>query len=440
MEKKYQIFISSTYTDLVDERMEVINTILSMYQIPIGMEYFNAADSDQWEIIKNTIDFSDYYLLILGQRYGSVDSNGFGFTEKEYDYALSQGIPIYSFVLDETVPRKNDQRESEADGILKIKNFREKVLKNSKMADFWKEKNELAKKVSLSLTKAFKDKPRIGWIRSNNAASIQVLEEISKLSTENRQLRDQLEFYTKGSDRRPILNLSLDQKEIQITPFKSDYPDYIKKIGLEDIPEEFREFVTEEEIREYNNEIEEKTNEVKEYNVTSFQNFQNTYNRKPISLKIKNTGTLKATSITITMKFPDDIDVSKEEKFEEIKNRNPLKILHPENIARKRSYEMKKDSQKMLDFIHFGGTGINRSFDLTNRIALLSNNNNNIRIDKSKHIVTINIESLLHKLEMNLTNKIYLIPYKKGKFVIKYSIICEEISDLTDGEIEIEIL
>lgn len=440
MEKKYQIFISSTYTDLVDERMEVINTILSMYQIPIGMEYFNAADSDQWEIIRNTIDFSDYYLLILGQRYGSSDNNGFGFTEKEYDYALSQNIPIYSFLLEESVPRRNDQRELEADGISKIRNFREKVLKNSKMADFWKEKNELAKKVSLSLSKAFNDKPRIGWIRSNNAASIQVLEEMSKLSTENRQLRDQLEFYTKGTDRKPILNIALDQKEIQLTPFKNEYPDYIRKISLEDIAEEVREFVTDEEIREYNNEINEKTREVNEYNETSIYNFQNTYNRKPISLKIKNIGTLKATSITITMKFPGEIEVSKEDKFDEIKNLNPLKSHHPENIARKRLYEKKKDSQKMLDFIHFGGTEFNRNFELSNRLAFLSNNSNDIIIDKSKHVVTIHIESLLHKLQMNLTNRIYLIPYKKGKFLIKYSIICEEISDLTDGEIEIEIL
>lgn len=60
MDKKYQIFISSTYKDLINEREQVRDTILSMYQFPIGMEMFSAADEEQWEIIKETIDSSDY--------------------------------------------------------------------------------------------------------------------------------------------------------------------------------------------------------------------------------------------------------------------------------------------------------------------------------------------------------------------------------------------
>lgn len=72
MEKKYQIFISSTYEDLKEERRIVQDTILSMYQFPIGMEMFSAADEKQWEIIQETIDSSDYYVLIMGFRYGSI--------------------------------------------------------------------------------------------------------------------------------------------------------------------------------------------------------------------------------------------------------------------------------------------------------------------------------------------------------------------------------
>ena len=52
-------------------RAKVRDAILSMMHFPVGMEMFNAADEEQWEIIKETIDSSDYYVLILGQRYGS---------------------------------------------------------------------------------------------------------------------------------------------------------------------------------------------------------------------------------------------------------------------------------------------------------------------------------------------------------------------------------
>ena len=75
MEKKYQIFISSTYKDLIEARSKVRDAILSMMHFPVGMEMFNAADEEQWEIIQETIDSSDYYVLILGQRYGSVSES-----------------------------------------------------------------------------------------------------------------------------------------------------------------------------------------------------------------------------------------------------------------------------------------------------------------------------------------------------------------------------
>ena len=48
LNKKYQIFISSTFIDLEEERKAVQETILSMYQFPIGMEMFSAGDEEQW--------------------------------------------------------------------------------------------------------------------------------------------------------------------------------------------------------------------------------------------------------------------------------------------------------------------------------------------------------------------------------------------------------
>ena len=103
MDKKYQVFISSTYKDLIEEREKVCDVILSMYHFPIGMEMFNAADEEQWEIIQETIDSSDYYVLILGKRYGSIipegkPDAGMSYTEKEYRYAVSQGIPVLTFI------------------------------------------------------------------------------------------------------------------------------------------------------------------------------------------------------------------------------------------------------------------------------------------------------------------------------------------------------
>ena len=97
--KKYQVFISSTYDDLIKERAAVINCLLDNDCIPVGMEQFPALPISQWEYIKKMIDNSDYYLLIIGGKYGLVDSEtGLSYTEKEFEYAIKQGIPIISFL------------------------------------------------------------------------------------------------------------------------------------------------------------------------------------------------------------------------------------------------------------------------------------------------------------------------------------------------------
>ena len=77
-EKKYQVFVSSTYEDLVEERKEVVQAILECGCIPAGMELFPGSSRSQWEVIKQVIDDSDYYVMILAGKYGSegIDEDG----------------------------------------------------------------------------------------------------------------------------------------------------------------------------------------------------------------------------------------------------------------------------------------------------------------------------------------------------------------------------
>ncbi|KST85401.1 hypothetical protein KF7_1123 [Lactococcus lactis subsp. lactis] len=99
MEKKYQVFISSTYTDLIEERQKAVEAILSAGHIPAGMELFHAGDETQKELISEWIEDSDIYVLILGGRYGSLDSDGMGYTHWEYEKAKELGKPFFSLVL-----------------------------------------------------------------------------------------------------------------------------------------------------------------------------------------------------------------------------------------------------------------------------------------------------------------------------------------------------
>ena len=56
MEKRYQVFISSTYQDLQPARQEVSQALLRADCFPAGMELFPAADEEQFAFIKQVID------------------------------------------------------------------------------------------------------------------------------------------------------------------------------------------------------------------------------------------------------------------------------------------------------------------------------------------------------------------------------------------------
>jgi hypothetical protein len=64
MQKRYQVFLSSTFRDLEVERLEVMRALLELDCFPCGMEYFPASNDDQWSFIKDLIDQCDYYVVV----------------------------------------------------------------------------------------------------------------------------------------------------------------------------------------------------------------------------------------------------------------------------------------------------------------------------------------------------------------------------------------
>ena len=112
MDKVYQVFVSSTFVDLEDERRQVSNALAKAGYLVAGMELFPATDQQQLDFIKRVIDRSDYYVVIVGGRYGSLADGQISFTEHEFEYARSNGIPVLAFLHkhpDRIEVRKTDQ-------------------------------------------------------------------------------------------------------------------------------------------------------------------------------------------------------------------------------------------------------------------------------------------------------------------------------------------
>ena len=178
MEKKYQIFISSTYDDLKNERQQAIKAILEMGHIPVGMEMFSAGDESQWQLIKRQIMDCDYYIVIVAHRYGSMDGD-ISYTEKEFNFAVQNSIPVIGFILNDKTRWQKVKIDMEADKIAKLELFKAKV--KERIIDSWSSATELKSKVSIALMKQMNVNPRTGWMKASNLSDPEVLNEISSV-------------------------------------------------------------------------------------------------------------------------------------------------------------------------------------------------------------------------------------------------------------------
>ncbi len=191
MDKRYQIFVSSTFADLKDERQQVIQALMEMDCIPSGMELFPAQDDEQWDFIRRVINDCDYYLLIIGGRYGSLSEDGVSYTEKEFDYAVSNGLKVIALLHEN--PGEISVAKSEVNPELreKLEAFRQKVSSN-RLVKFWSDAKELPGLVALSLSKTIKAYPAVGWVRADRISNEDVLSELNQVRKENEILKARL--------------------------------------------------------------------------------------------------------------------------------------------------------------------------------------------------------------------------------------------------------
>lgn len=170
MKRKYQVFVSSTYEDLKEERKAISQALLESDCIPAGMELFPASNKKSWDIIKKVIDESDYYLLVVAGKYGSTKKNSrgkdIGYTEMEYNYAKRIKKPIIAFLhndLDNIIAKKAETTEY---GKQMLADFRAKILGSHYQVSFWHDTGTLVSKIKDALHNLIQSTPAAGWIKA----------------------------------------------------------------------------------------------------------------------------------------------------------------------------------------------------------------------------------------------------------------------------------
>lgn len=226
MKKKFQVFISSTYTDLIEERQRAVTAVLDSNHIPAGMELFKANNQDQMNVIRQWIDESDVFMLILGGRYGSLDpATQKSYTHLEYEYALEKQMPIFTLILTDKMIRDKYSQSNrpmkdfrEVDNPEKHTTFVEQT-KTGSVIKYLDSIYQIDAAVMGSL-RHFEDNSNIGgWVRSNDSSAdnhsfIQQIEELKSeivlLKDENRVLTEENHVNRRlpGSKKESIFNFS----------------------------------------------------------------------------------------------------------------------------------------------------------------------------------------------------------------------------------------
>lgn len=172
MERLYQVFVSSTFTDLQEERRRVMEVLLNANCVPAGMELFPASGQDQLDMIKPIIDRSDYYLIIVGARYGSPSSRGISFTEREYRHAVEHGKHILGFVHEDPASLPFNRSEPDPSVRERLQRFRASVMEG-RMVSLYRNPEDLATKVLASIGQAKSQFPQEGWVRGREVTMLE---------------------------------------------------------------------------------------------------------------------------------------------------------------------------------------------------------------------------------------------------------------------------
>ncbi len=452
-EPKYQVFISSTYTDLVEARRAAINTVLESYNFPVGMELFGADNDEQWSIIKELIDISDYYILILGHRYGSISkADGISFTEKEFDYAVSKGVKLMCFVRNEHVATHPHERDTDNENLQKLQLFRTKVLTN-RLCEFWDSVDDLKHKISSSLYKNMRKHGGVGWVRGNQVSG-HLAEELARLSEENRKLREEnILLKSQTEERVPKLEITVNDtfkqnqnldEELKIAipklngsakfvrPKKRELKYVRAETALEktfwNLANDFGLKQLNEYIEIYNKEIDDITEEDIENHNKSLKLLNKLENGiLQLDLNIENSGNSIANLISVDIEVPDFLmiidDKSKDnlKTIRELFEKNILNILTPEERREK--------------------TLKSRTFDvpiIKPYIPNFKQNNSNTEDYTENNFIHISINTLMHTKRLIFDNY-YLFPLMVGNGILKIKVICSELKEQIYFEIPISV-
>lgn len=147
---KPNVFLSSTFFDLIDYRSQVWDRLSKQnYQI-LGMEKFGARSEKPLSTCMSELEKARVYIGIIGMRYGSIETGSQkSYTQLEYEHAVSRNIPALIYMIDE-------EKALIHPAFVDHENYTvlcefKKQLKNNHTISFFENPDDLASKIETDL-------------------------------------------------------------------------------------------------------------------------------------------------------------------------------------------------------------------------------------------------------------------------------------------------
>ena len=176
-------FISSTFTDLKHERQVITQLFKDLNIVPQALDTRPACNNSSRNEIIDGIRESDFVVLIIGNKYGTIDKNFTGSDKKsitwwEYDVALNTNTPIIPIFKNESAATDNNPEKEAL--LTRFKN----ILTQKHSPQYFDTDQELYQKVLHSIIPTYRNS-----IIKESRLKSQLIIENETLKSENQKLQ-----------------------------------------------------------------------------------------------------------------------------------------------------------------------------------------------------------------------------------------------------------
>ncbi len=183
LDKRYQVFISTSGSEMQPERIILSQTLVGMGFFSWGLEQRNPLST---AFARRQIDDCDYVVILLGSQYGEQSVSGVGYMHLEYIYAVTKQKPIIVFMHEDPASRDPSLHDTKPELQEKFKEFRQLLQQEADQVFCYRTLRDLEMAVRLNMPQMLERYPVSGWVRPQNTQALH--DEIDQLKAKVAQL------------------------------------------------------------------------------------------------------------------------------------------------------------------------------------------------------------------------------------------------------------